>query len=134
MMESAPAQVIFLEDSLDEILSRIVPVSDNSGRFHVFPKSGVSIEWTRTHREGSAFKPGRYFLETSDSDVDAGKGLGKAFGALSKWIRETHPYRTEGRYPLFVGPSLSRLVDGGAARVVHANGTAIRLTSAAAFR
>ena len=116
----ATDQIIFPESAKALITERIVPVAHDSGRFHLFPKESLCIEWTRTRHQESKYLPGRYYVERAEFPTQ--REIMRAFDQLSRWIKGTHPQRTDGRVPVFVGPSLSTLIELGEAEVVFPSG------------
>ncbi len=121
----AADQVIFPKRISATVLARVQPVADASGRFHVYPKAGVCIEWDRTQRQANGFLAGRFFFERHE-DGDA--SVEKAFDRLNRWIRRTSCARIAERFPVFVGSSLFAAVSAGKERIVFPNGRIATLT------
>jgi hypothetical protein len=125
---SALDQVVFPEVAVGLVRERLVPLEDGSGRFHVFPKEGICLEWRRTRQSNSRYIPGRYYVERTNSRPS--QILQRAFERLSRWIRKRHPLRSSGRSSVFVGPFLSEMVRARAAEVVYAGGNSLPLLPA----
>lgn len=121
----ADDQVVFPAGSRDAVLRHVVLVADSSGRFHVYPKDGLCIEWTRTARVGATYVPGRYFF--SPDATATSQTLEKALAGLVSWIKTSHPMKTSGRFPIFVGPALWKLVKAGTVSLAYRSGKPLEL-------
>lgn len=113
-------QVVFPASIEDEVRARIVEVADSSGRLHVFPKAGVCLEWTRSTRRDDAYLAGRLYLDGKWSEAEP--RVAERFRDLIEWVQSTYPLVTDGRFPVFVGPELAKMIQSGQSAAVFPNG------------
>jgi len=132
--DHSPDQVIFLAASVDAVIEHWVPVEQAWWRdeppgepeYHLCPKDVACVEWTRTTRtDDGRVMAGRYYLHTGSRSIlpeEQQRQLRRLMSSLAAWIRKSYPSRSAARNPIFVGPALATQLNGGARRLVHANG------------
>ena len=128
---TAEKQVFFLVEEMEMILAHIRPIGGQLGEYQVdrVRTSGLVIEWNRTVWEhpGEA-QPGRFYLQRPLSPVsDASRIMERTFHAIQAWTKRTSPMRSDERYPMYVGADLWTLIRNGRARIVHPNGSEVKL-------
>ncbi|MDZ4779719.1 MAG: hypothetical protein SGJ19_05660 [Planctomycetia bacterium] len=125
-------QVLFCRRFCSVVIRNLRAVEDDSGRFHVYPKDGLCIEWTGSSRHGQhGYVPGRYFLGTSNvaepATLDDTK---KVMSYVMRTIKSKYTMKSSGRFPVLVGPDLAKSVRTNTASVVYPNGAAYELSEA----
>jgi hypothetical protein len=122
-------QILFRQPDVELVRASVRPVVRDEGHSLVLPSLGLTIEWTRTSRVGAnGYEPGRlYFVYDSPASSEITRSLNRLMTAVVRYIRTSSPKRSVQRYPFYVGPDLSELVDHGEAKVMFANGNEIAL-------
>ncbi|MFP2958899.1 hypothetical protein ACLEPN_13905 [Myxococcus sp. 1LA] len=120
------SQIVFPADLLALIQSRVMPLAAREGEFHVYPKAGVCLEWTRAEEKDDAVIPGRFYLDTLLASGDL-KRLKTMMTSLAAFVRKQSPLVSKDKLPIFIGPNLASRVSRGEARVIYPNGTLVPL-------
>jgi hypothetical protein len=117
-------QIIFCDSFRQTVMDNIRLVSGETGRYHVFPKNGLCIQWTRTVRKGRGFIPGRYYFDSSSPVSESSSVvLKKVMALIVRNVRRTYPKKSGKRYPVFVGPDLAKMLDKQEADLAYLDGT-----------
>ncbi|WP_408889296.1 hypothetical protein VZQ01_27775 [Myxococcus faecalis] len=122
-------QIVFPRELLGLVGSRVVPLAARQGKFHVSPKGGACLEWTRSTKEESGIIPGRFYLDTQSEGGDL-KTLRTMMRGIKEFVKKGSPLVGGGRHSVFVGESLAARVRSGEAQVVYPNGSLIPLEMA----
>jgi len=93
--------------------------------YRVDPCIGIFVEWHRTeHVKRNGHVAGRYYLDSTSMN-EAGRRRGKLWqeavahtksvmSFILRHVQKTYPKKSDGRYPIFVGPDLvERIRSGG---------------------
>jgi hypothetical protein len=117
-------QIILCDEFRQTVMENIRPVIGDPGRYLVFPKDGLCIEWNRTSRKGRGFIPGRYYFEATREGPESSSALlKKVMSLIVRTIRRTYPKKSGKRYPIYVAPDLAKMLDKGEAELVYPDGT-----------
>jgi len=95
---------------------------------------GLIFEWEKTAQcdrkiyTSGGGQGGRIYSCDPDVPNPATEKLRRFVLSLCRWIRRTHPWVSQDRYPIFVGSSLGARVQSGKATLVYPSGKRIQLT------
>jgi hypothetical protein len=116
-------QVLFCEQFQQVIMDNICPIVDAPGQYYVFPNNGLCIEWNRTIRKGQFFSPGRYYFDPSDPVSESSAAvLKQVMSLICRTIKKKYPKKSGTRFPIYLGPDLSRMIDSQEAQFGYPSG------------
>ncbi|WP_147442769.1 hypothetical protein [Corallococcus interemptor] len=127
---SSPEQVVFPADLLALVQGRVAPVVGRDGEFHVYPKAGACLEWTRAQARDRNVIPGRFYLDASPGGGAEGRRLKNMMKELLAFVEKESPLVSKDKVPIFVGRSLSERVSRGDAQVLYGGGSPVSFESA----
>jgi len=117
-------QVIFSQSFKHEVLKNIKSITSDPSKFHVLPKGGNCIEWTRSlvDEESGTYNPGRFYFEP-DPEISEERSayLTKVYRFIYTQIKK-NGIKSSNHFPIYVGKDLASLVSQGIAKLTYPNG------------
>lgn len=125
---SSREQIVFPLELLDLVQARVVPVLGREGEYHVHPKAGACLEWTRAEvRSGNVVIPGRVYLDSVPDEGAEAKVLNAMMKNLKTFVQREYPFASKDKVPILVGRSLSERILKGEAQVLYPGGSPVPL-------
>lgn len=121
-------QVVFPADLLTLVQARVVPVLGRDGEYHVHPKAGTCLEWTRAGvRNDNVVIPGRFYLDSVHEEGGEAKLLKAMMKNLKAFVQREYPLVSKDKIPIFVGTSLAARASSGEVQILYPGGSPVPL-------
>ena len=121
---SEKEQVIISGDFKEEVFENIKPIKNDPSKFHITPKKGNCIEWTRsvTNDDKKIHTPGRFYFKP---DLNLSKKrslyLTKVYNFIYRRIKK-HSFKSTGENPIYIGQKLASLIQQDQIKLIYPNG------------
>jgi hypothetical protein len=134
---SALEEVVFLSESVAEVIGNIQPLSNDVNTYQVYPRDGLCFDWEKSmlSDDGLGYTRGRFYYGSCNSGwPEFVIQITKHFTALQAYVKETYPMMTLGKNPVYIGPTLSYRIAHGLSSHSWKSGKPIEIVANPRFR
>lgn len=122
-------QIIFIAEFSSLIRKRLEPIIGKESVFHVFPRSGLCIEWDRTHISDKKAYRGRFYYVYNEASEHA-KLTNDVYNFICRYLKkECTTVGQFGKSPIYVCPDLAKSIDSGETLLVTRGGLPMQIAT-----